>query len=38
MRPGACVFLPADHFLGVVLVEHHAHVRAAERLGDGHGQ
>ena len=31
-------FLPADHLLGVVLVERHAHVSAPERLGDGHGQ
>ena len=31
-------FLPADHVLGVLLVQRHAHVSAAERLGNGHGQ
>ena len=31
-------FLPADHLLGVVLVQRHAHVSAAECVGDGHGQ
>ena len=38
MRPRGGAFLPADHLLGVVLVQRHAHVSAAERLGDGHGQ
>ena len=27
-----------DHLPGVVLVQRHAHVVAAERLGDGHDQ